>query len=158
MQISTYKTMLEKETLKNILVTEDTFEYIGANNFPNPLSIAEFMKSVFKIDECAEEYLYMLAFNTKMRLLGVFEVTHGTCNQTLVKPREIFIRALLCGATSIILVHNHPTGVSEASREDINITKKLKKAGDLIGVPLIDHIIIGNHFTSLKEENLLCDQ
>lgn len=157
MKVSTYKAMLEKETSKNILVTENTFEYIGNDNFNEPYKVVDFMKNVFKIDECAEEYVYMLAFNTKCRLVGVFEVSHGTCNQSLLSPREIFIRALLCGATGIVLVHNHPSQVEEPSQEDINSTKRLKKAGDLIGIPLLDHIIIGSGFTSLRENNLLCD-
>ena len=154
MKISTYKTMLDKDTMQNILIRENTFEYIGDNNFSQPVKIVDFMKNVFLIDQCAEEYIYLIAFNTKMKLMGVFEVGHGTVDQTLITPREIFVRALLCGATSIVLVHNHPSGVSEPSNEDIRITLRIKKAGDLIGVCLTDHIIIGDDFTSLREINI----
>ena len=155
MKISTYKTMLDKDTSQNILVTDKTFEYIGNDKLISPSEIVDFMKDVFNINECAEEYVYMIAFNTKMKILGVFEVGHGTVKEALISPRELFIRALLCGASSIILVHNHVSGDTEPSKEDLKVTKRIKEAGDLICIKLLDHIIIGNDFTSFSEKNFL---
>lgn len=85
----------------------------------------------------------MIAFNTKMKPLGVFEVSHGTVNGTCCQPRELFIRALLCGATSIVWAHNHPSGECEPSKEDMAMTKRILDAGEIIGVKCLDHIIIG---------------
>ncbi|MBA4688609.1 MAG: JAB domain-containing protein [Candidatus Galacturonibacter soehngenii] len=154
MNFSTYRTMLDG-TSKNVLVTENTFEYIGDSNFKTPLSIVEFMNNVFSMDMFAEEYVYMLAFNTKMKLLGVFEISHGTCNMSPLAPREVLIRALLCGAVNIILVHNHPSGICEPSKEDITLTKRMKEACEIVKIPLIDHIIIGDDYYSFKESSTL---
>lgn len=152
MKISTYKTMLDNSS-KNILVTENIFEYIGSDDFSNPLKIVEFMKCVFEMDKLAEEYLYMIAFNTKMNVLGVFNIFHGTCNLAFVSPREILIRALLCGAANIVITHNHRSGNCKPSLDDEKATERLKKACGLINIPLIDHIIIGKDFYSFKENN-----
>ena len=77
-------------------------------------------------------------------------LTKGTVNASLIAPREIFIQALKAGAVSIVLVHNHPSGDDTPSREALAATEKVRSAGELIGIRLIDHIIIGSgHFTSL---------
>ena len=72
-----------------------------------------------------------------------FEVSHGTHNASLVGIREIMIRTLLCGASSIVLVHNHPNGLSLPSKEDIQMTKEIKEVSDLMGIYFCDHIIVG---------------
>lgn len=153
MIISTYNTKLDKDTFKNILVTEKTFEYIRNSNFSNPIQIVDFMNSVFEMNMLAEEYIYMIAFNTKMKICGVFELSHGTCNQSITSPRECLIRALLCGAVNIIISHNHPSGDCVPSQDDIKMTERLKQACNIINIPLVDHIIIGNGFYSFKENN-----
>lgn len=80
----------------------------------------------------------------------------GTVNNCLVCNREIFIRALLSGAVNIILCHNHPSGETTPSSEDIKITKAVSEAGKLIGITLLDHIIIGgDSYYSFDEFNLL---
>ena len=80
---------------------------------------------------------------------------YGTYNSSLVGIREIMIRALLCGASNIIIIHNHPSGVSEPSKEDKAITEKLEKAAELIGIHFCDHIIIGRgNFFSFRKEKL----
>lgn len=81
----------------------------------------------------------------------------GTLNASLIHPREVFKTAILSNAASIIVSHNHPSGNPSPSNEDISITKRIKETGELLGIQLLDHIIIGeNHkYFSLKEENLL---
>ena len=76
-------------------------------------------------------------------------------NSSLVTPREVFKRAILQNAAGIVLGHNHPSGNTDASSDDINITKKLVKSGKILGVNVVDHIIIGSegHYSSMKEEN-----
>ena len=91
-----------------------------------------------------------------MKLMGIFEVSHGTGNASLLDPRGVYMRALQIGASRIMLIHNHPSGMPLPSREDFNVCKRMKKAGELVGIPLVDFIIIGNNdFTSFQEKELL---
>lgn len=95
--------------------------------------------------------MYALAVDSKNNVIGVFNTSHGTVNTAYMNPREIFIRLLLCGATSYIVLHNHPSGDSQPSKEDDRATKKLIDAGQIIGIELLDHIIIGDTFYSYRE-------
>ena len=79
-------------------------------------------RDYIRIHENAEEYMHMLCLNTKNRVIGVFEISHGTVNASIVGTREIFQKALLANAVSIILMHNHPSGDPTPSREDIKDT------------------------------------
>ena len=104
----------------------------------------------------ADEYVYMLAFNNRMKLLGIFEVSHGIGNASLLDARGVFIRALQITASNVMLVHNHPSGIPLPSREDFNICKRMVSAGDLLGVPVLDFIVIGSDdFVSFREKELL---
>ena len=77
-------------------------------------------------------------------------------NASLISPRELFIEALNCGAVSIVLLHNHPSGDPTPSESDILLTKRIKDAGDLIGITLLDHIIIGNNcYISFSEQQMI---
>ena len=94
--------------------------------------------------------------NTKNHIVGVMEVTRGTLDSSLVHPREVFRGAILHNAASIILCHNHPSGDSAPSREDMKVTERIKQAGKVLGIDLLDHVIIGNgEYTSIREEGLL---
>ena len=153
MRITKYSVMLDKDTMLNKLVKESSTNYSMCTKFTSPSEIVNMLNDIYNLSERAEEYLYMLAFNTKQKLLGVFEVSHGTARATYLSPREIFVRALLCGASNIVIAHNHPSGDVTPSREDINSTKNLFEASKLIGLCLVDSLIIGgNTYTSLKEE------
>ena len=81
----------------------------------------------------------------------------GSLNVSVVHPREVFKRAILQNANSIILMHNHPSGDPTPSKEDIDMTDRLIEAGELLGIRVLDHIVIGdeNNYISLKQENLL---
>ena len=120
----------------------------------SPREIADILHHAVRLDCKAEEYMYMLAFNTKMNLLGLFEISHGTVDETMLAPREIYIRALLRGATSIILVHNHPSGDLCPSEADIITTKYIRDAGKLLNIPLRDHVIVSREgvFSMLEEK------
>ena len=83
-------------------------------------------------------------------------VSVGSLNEALINPREIFKSAILSNAHSMMLIHNHPSGYPEPSREDRIITRQIKEAGELLGIPLSDHIIIGDKcYTSLREQNMM---
>ena len=95
--------------------------------------------------------------DTKNQPVSINVVSVGSLNSSIVHPREVFKVAILSNAASIIIFHNHPSGDPTPSREDVNVTNRLKEAGKLIGIDLIDHIIIGseNSYCSLKEEGIL---
>lgn len=102
------------------------------------------------------EHLKVLVLNTKNVLLKAVDVSIGTVNASLSTPREIFIEALKSRGTGIILLHNHPSGDPTPSKEDCLFTRRAEEAGKLMGVPLLDHIIIGdNSYVSLKERGIL---
>lgn len=91
-----------------------------------------------------------------MILTSVFEISHGTVKMSVVSPREVFQKALLANAVAIVLLHNHPSGDCTPSKQDINVTKRLMEAGDIIGVNVLDHLVIGRPgYFSLKENELV---
>lgn len=149
MRITKYHMELDGN-LHNVLVKESSRNY-PVENATSPQIIVEMLNELYSLDKQAEEYLYMLALNTHCRILGVFEVSHGTVNKSICNPRDVFVKALLCGATYFVLAHNHPSQDVTPSREDYDAYKRLKQAGELIGVNLIDSIIIGNGYFSFAE-------
>lgn len=152
MQIKTYRTELD-ENQHNVLVKENCYSY-PIEFLKDPKAVTDMLNAVFNLKNLAEEYVYMIAFNTKNRPLGVFEVSHGTVNQSVCNPRELFIRALLCGAACIILAHNHPSGDTVPSKMDIKNHKRIKEAGQLMGIQLLDSIIVGDGYFSFTEEEM----
>lgn len=119
--------------------------------FDRPETIAAYYMEDMR--HLKQEELKLLMLNTKSKFIGESRITKGTVNMSVISPRELFIEALQKDAVMIILLHNHPSGDPEPSREDILVTKKIAKAGDLIGITLIDHIIIGDRsYVSLAEK------
>jgi DNA repair protein RadC len=102
-----------------------------------------------------KEYFFAIHLDGKNRICCVDEVSVGSLNQSIVVARDLYKSALLSSAAAIIILHNHPTGDPSPSREDIEITKRLKEAGEIIGVKLLDHIIIGDTYLSFVSQGLL---
>lgn len=98
-----------------------------------------------------QEYFYALYLDSKKNLIDKKLLFIGTINKSIVHPREIFKYAYLLSASTIICVHNHPSGDTIPSNEDIILTRNLKKIGDIQGIQIIDHIIIGNNYYSFFE-------
>ena len=123
-------------------------------NFSSPASVARYYMEDMR--HLGQEHMKLLMLNTKSALLGEKDVYKGTVNASLVNPREIFVEALRTEAVSIILLHNHPSGDPAPSRADVATTERIRQAGELIGIELLDHIIIGNNcYISFREEGLL---
>ena len=102
------------------------------------------------------EHLLVFVLDTKNKLLAVNTVSVGLLDQSLIHPREVFKPAILAGAASIILSHNHPSGDPTPSAEDVAVSKRCILAGEIIGIDMVDHIIIGDGmFVSLKERGLI---
>jgi len=103
-----------------------------------------------------KEHFKILLLNTKNEIISSNLVSVGSLNSSLVHPREVFVNAIKKSASCIILVHNHPSGNTRPSEEDINITKRLIEAGKIIGIDVLDHIIIGDgSYCSLKEQAII---
>jgi DNA repair protein RadC len=90
------------------------------------------------------EHFWALALSTKNRLLRIFEVSVGSLNASIVHPRELFKEAVRVSAASLIVVHNHPSGDPTPSGADVQLTRRLAKAGDVLGIELLDHVVIGD--------------
>ncbi|HDP69452.1 MAG TPA: JAB domain-containing protein [Actinobacteria bacterium] len=106
---------------------------------------------------CFEKECFKALFlNTKNRVLKVIEISTGSLSSSIVHPRELFKFAVKCSAASVIVVHNHPSGDPAPSKEDICLTKRLKDAGKILGIDLLDHVIIGDgNYISLKESGFI---
>ena len=125
-----------------------------ALNFSEPESIADYYMEDFRHKE--QENLLLLLLDNKSNLLGEKLVFTGTVNASIVSPREIYLEALKFHAVGIILLHNHPSGDPTPSDADRRITRKVRDAGSLLDIPLLDHIIIGDkNYVSFHEEGYL---
>ncbi|MBQ2276558.1 MAG: DNA repair protein RadC [Lachnospiraceae bacterium] len=103
-----------------------------------------------------KEHMKIALFDCKNGLISDFDIATGTVNAVITSPREIFIEALKKEAVYIVMLHNHPSGDPTPSEQDLITTKRVEEIGQLLGIQLIDHIIIGNHkYISLKEQGIM---
>lgn len=157
MRINFYDTRLSEDG-RTMLVKEKAVNYQtdGNMNAHSPKVLKELMNSIVHLNILGEEHLYMLALNHNGRILGIFFISKGTVCQTCLSPRELFIRALMVSASCIVICHNHPSQNPAPSREDMVTTQKIKEAGELLNIPLMDHLIIGgNSYYSFFEKGIL---
>ena len=103
------------------------------------------------------EVFFVMCLNTKNHVVAVHRCHVGSLNASIVHPREVFKSAILNNAASIIVAHQHPSGDTTPSMEDINVTKRLVEAGKLLGIEVLDHLIVNNtnSYTSLKEKSYI---
>jgi DNA repair protein RadC len=108
------------------------------------------------ITDKAKEHFKILLLNTRNKIIRIGTISIGTLNASLVHPREVFKEALIHDAFSVILAHNHPSGDCEPSEEDLRITTRLRDAGNLMGIEVLDHIIITSQsYFSFKGKGLM---
>ncbi len=142
-----------KAVYEKFTITEKEHQYLKPfKRFNSPEQVFNtfnFLQSETK------EYFLALHLDVKNRICCVDQIAIGSLSQAVVHPREVFKTALLSAAASIILLHNHPSGDPTPSREDIAITDRLIETGELIGVKVLDHIIIGDTYVSFAEQDLL---
>ena len=121
------------------------------NSISSPRDIAKLL--INEMMSLKQEILKLIMLDTKNNIIGIKDVFKGSLNTSIVHPREIFKEALKKSSSSIIICHNHPSGDPTPSKEDINITLRLKECSKIIGIDLLDHLIIGkDKFVSLKEK------
>ena len=102
-----------------------------------------------------KEHFLALLLDTRNQLIKVSEISIGSLDTSIVHPREVFKEAISASAASVIFAHNHPSGDPEASEDDVELTKRLAKAGEIVGIEVLDHIIIGDKkYLSLKRQGL----
>jgi len=120
----------------------------------NPEAVAVYF--MHRLNILKQESFYCAYLNTKNRMIKEQLISTGGLSASIVEPRDVFRGAISDGAASVILVHNHPSGDPSPSRDDIEVTKKLMSAGDIIGIKVLDHVIIGDgKWVSLKEEGAI---
>ena len=142
MKIKKVKLILEKEKEFEIDIMKDTED------------VYNFLVEKVRLDREPEEVAYMLSLDNKLNITSCCDISRGDLNSSIVNPREVFKRALVSNAKSIIVAHNHTSGDSSPSIQDKILTSELKKAGKILGINLIDHIIVGNkEYYSFYENN-----
>jgi len=149
----TIKFKMIKAVFETFTIREEISSYIQPmTRFTAPLQI--FQTFNFLRNE-SKEIVMALHLDGKNRIICIDQVSVGSLNQSIIHPRDLFKTALLSSAAAIILIHNHPSGDPTCSREDREITRRLKEAGDLLGIRVLDHIIIGDTYMSFVEQGLL---
>ena len=139
----TVKLVKEKETEYNQTVNDSKTAY-------------NLIQKVLDINNSTVEKFGLLTLDTRNKIIGIHILTVGTLNSSIVHPRDVFQHAILSNANSILLFHNHPSGNPTPSLEDETITAKLKEAGELMGIPVIDHVIVGDGgFMSMADDGRL---
>jgi len=137
-----------------ISMIRDGIQKASVNKIGSPDDVYELVSTY--LQGADREHFVVLLLGTKNQVLGVNTVSIGTLNASLVHPREVFKPAICLNAHSIILAHNHPSGDPTPSKEDLAITERLKEAGDLLNIKVLDHVIIGDDcFRSLKASIIL---
>lgn len=122
--------------------------------FGRPDTIADYFMEELRYEE--QEQLIVLFLDTRNRLLKEKLMFKGTVNASLASPREIFLEALEIHAVYVVLIHNHPSGDPTPSQEDIKMTERIYQCGELLGIRLLDHVIIGDcRYYSIREEKAL---
>lgn len=148
-RIDIYSVSLVKDSSKVYEVTDSIIR--------SPKDGRDVIVEVLDMENLPNEHFVMLSLSTKNKVIGVHTIFVGSLNASIVHPREVFQRALLNNAASIMVFHNHPSGDTTPSPEDISVTERLEKAGEIMGIHLLDHIIIGENgkYTSLKEKGYI---
>ena len=136
------------------LVCEKNFPFCERIQVSTPADVAPILQEYFR-DRDREEFVIVL-LNTANVIVGMSQISAGGLAASIVEPRQVFKVAVLANAAAIIAAHNHPSGNVEPSKEDIEITRQLVEAGQLMGIPVHDHLIIaGTTYTSLAERGLM---
>lgn len=136
------------------LVREATVTFPERYRVRSPADTALILQDYFR-DKDREELIAVL-LDTAHSIIGLVRVSVGGLQASIVEPAQVFKAAILGNAAAVILAHNHPSGNPEPSREDVAVTKKVVSAGELIGIPVLDHLIVtDSSFTSLAERGLI---
>ena len=138
------------------LVQEHSGRYDLEKKITSPEQAADICKQLYDMQDLPYEKMVMITLNTPLQVVGCFEISRGTVDETAIYPREIATRALLTNAKAVIIAHNHPSGSLQPSEADLQTTKKIRDVLTMLGINLIDHIILTqNNYYSFADHNLL---
>jgi len=138
--------------VKVCLVRESSTAAV-ARHVQSPADAAEVLRA--HIGDSDREVFAALLLDTRNRVVGIHTISIGSVNASIVHPREVFKAAFLANAAAVLVGHNHPSGEETPSQEDVAITHRLRQAGEILGVPVLDHLVLGAAtFHSMKERGL----
>lgn len=136
-----------------VMLVKDSNVPSDKKRISSPVDVVSMFKSY--LQGADREHFCIAMLDRKGNLLGLNTVSVGDLHSSIVHPREVFKPAIVIGASSIILCHNHPSGDTTPSNEDIAVTRKLVEGGKILGIEVLDHVIIGDRYCSLKERGLI---
>lgn len=155
MPAKAYRLRVIKPVFSTLVVAEEARHWFTPNA---PLNSAQRAAELFaSLAMESKEHFVACHLDTKNKLLCVETVSIGSLSASVVHPREVFKSALLSSAAALLVLHNHPSGDPEPSREDLDITRRLKDGSELLGLRLLDHVILGSdgRYVSLADRGLL---
>lgn len=133
--------MVHEASLQFRVVREGPIEALDSS-----AKIAEYIRDAFDADPTVEWFI-CIPLNRKNQPFGRVLISKGTATNCLVNPREVLRPCILCNASAFAVAHNHPSGDTAPSRADIQVTRQLREAGQTIGIPLLDHVILGDAYS-----------
>lgn len=140
----------------NLVMEEDrTFQY--ARPVTDPDAVYQFLTDELKLDKRPEEHFIILSLDTHNKIIGVFDNTCGGASACAISPAEVFRVGLASNATALIIAHNHPSGDPTPSDADDETTARLRAGGEIVSIPVVDHIIVGDHsyYDYMMESSIL---
>jgi len=133
---------------------DDYTDYAPREKIKAPADIIKYVKNMLKGKK--KEHFLIISLDSRNHPIKTSTISIGSLDSSIVHPREVFKEALACSAASVIFIHNHPSGDTEPSGEDIQITKRLMEAGTILGIDVLDHVIVcDNDYLSMKAKNLM---
>ena len=148
----TLRLRMIRPVFESVTIQEES----GAYLFGNALTCSQAVFDTFRfLQQETKEHFLSLHLDSKNRLICVDHVASGSLSACVVHPREVYKSVLLSSAAALVLVHNHPSGDTTPSREDLKPTRRLKEAGDLLGIRLLDHLIVGESYLSMADRGML---
>jgi DNA repair protein RadC len=133
---------------------DDYEDYAPGEKVKAPADAIKHVKNMLKGKK--KEHFLIMSLDSRNHPIKTSTISIGSLDSSIVHPREVFKEALSCSAASVIFIHNHPSGDTEPSEEDIQITRRLIEAGNILGVDVLDHVIVcDNNFLSMKAKNLM---
>lgn len=141
------------------LATVGNTKITDAEKHENPRKMADIIRYTYHVERLPEEHVYLMAFDIKLHLIGLFELSHGSSRESVVSPPQIMQRLFLCGASAFCIAHNHPSGDVTPSETDDRLTKRIAQVAKICGIDFCDHIIIAgahkNVYYSYRESSAL---
>ncbi|NLD19158.1 MAG: JAB domain-containing protein [Clostridiales bacterium] len=146
----------EYQKYKLEIVREQTFESEQSYFIKNSEDIFKYLTDICRLHKNPNEVFLAIAINAKGEIIGFTTVSVGDLCSTTTHPREVYKFAICCNAGSVVFAHNHPSEDPVPSDTDIQTTKRLSEAGKLLGIPVLDHLLVGNEtsYISMKREDL----